>query len=239
MKKKLKELLLRLLAFFKRSDEPIVVFYHDVGRDHTDMGTDFDLFRSHITKAKKCGYSFVRGFPRRKGDVQICFDDGFRGIWDHRDYFFAEHLQPTVFVARDLVGRPGYLTTEEIRMLHKKGFDFQSHTLTHHTLPEQGRENIRKELSGSKEWLSKLLGDEVGGICFPCGYYSKAVIDEACKCGYKDLYSSLPGFANDLADNHLICRNLVQGLTDSGFLAVLRGGMVSLRWRYVKQHFKD
>ena len=70
MKLFIKTILLTIGSFFG-SDKPKVVFYHDIGRKWTPMGTDVEILLAHM----QC---------LRAGDV-ICFDDGFRGVWDYRD----------------------------------------------------------------------------------------------------------------------------------------------------------
>ena len=94
-------MLLLLGSWLCRDVSPKVVFFHDVGRDYTPMGTPRDSFWALMSCL-------------RRGD-RVCFDDGFRGVWDERERLRG--IAPTVFVAIGLVGRPGYLSWEEIRTL--------------------------------------------------------------------------------------------------------------------------
>ena len=58
-------LFLKFGAIFGNS-KPKVVFYHDIGKKYTSMGTPEEVFWAHIQYL-------------RRGDV-VCFDDGFWGV---------------------------------------------------------------------------------------------------------------------------------------------------------------
>jgi len=116
--KRIKGLLLRIYALLLRDDSPKVVFYHDIGKKWTPMGTDVDVFSEHVNLL-------------RNGDV-VCLDDGFRGVWDVREQLAVSSqrlgVKVIVSLAVGLVGKPGCLTWGEIRELQNKdGVEFQCH----------------------------------------------------------------------------------------------------------------
>ena len=227
-----KSLLFRFFAAAKRDSAPKNVFYHDAGTDYTPMGTPLPLFWRHMEML-------------RSGDT-VCFDDGFRGVWDCRERFKASGIRPVVFLAAGLAGRPGYLEWDEARELQDRyGFDFQCHTWSHQTLagpwngeipaPEGGRteEWFRRELSDSKAEMEARLGKKVTALCFPVGYYSESTLRRCRDSGYSKVYASWPGNAS--AD-FLQPRCLVQDLSAGAFGAVLRGGMNPFAGRYRAMH---
>ena len=239
MVKVIKGLLIRGLAFVHKDDSPKVFFYHDIGKRYTPMGTEVDIFFSHMKYM-------------RKGDV-LCFDDGFRGIWDEREGVSrverAEHKKKIVFLAVGLIGRSGYLTWDEIRELQDKyGFEFQCHTWSHQTLagpwndeepvPTEGRteEWYRHELVDSKAELERRLGKKVTALCFPVGYFSDDVISRCTAAGYEKVYASYPG---NIVDAYVQPRCLVQNMSVGEFKSVLNGGMNLLGRRYLKRHKVD
>ena len=71
MKRFARRILLLLGSWLCRDVSPKVVFFHDVGRDYTPMGTPRDSFWALMSCL-------------RRGD-RVCFDDGFRGVWDERE----------------------------------------------------------------------------------------------------------------------------------------------------------
>lgn len=232
----IKGLLIRCWAVWSRDSRPKVVFYHDVGKRYTPMGTDLNVFLHHMACL-------------RKEDV-VCFDDGFRGLWDNREQLAVSRqrldTRVIVFLAVELVGKQGYLTWDEIRELQDKyGIEFQCHTWSHQTLvgpynkevqePENGRtaEWYQHELVGSKAELERQLGKKVTALCFPVGYFSDDVIRLCKTAGYEKVYASYPGNATD---DYVQPRCLAQDLSVGAFNSVLRGGMSVLTSRYLKLH---
>lgn len=238
MKSFIKYCLLKLGALVYRDISPKVIFYHDIGVQYTPMGTDAKVFWGHMACL-------------REGDV-VCFDDGFRGIWDEREKLkvVSSKFSVIVFIAVGLVGKPGYLTWDKIRELQGNyGLEFQCHTWSHQTLigpyndevepPAEGRteEWYRHELVDSKLELERQLGKKVTALCFPVGYFSDDVIRRCKEVGYKKVYASYPG---NMADDYVQPRCLVQDLSPWGFKAVLNGGMMCMAKRYRRMHtFKD
>ena len=183
---------------------------------------------------------------------RVCFDDGFRGIWDSRERFLEQKVRPTVFLAVRLVGQPGYLTWGEIRRLeHDFGFVFQCHTWSHQTLagpmidesPKEERTVawFRRELVESKIEIANQLGHDVSELCFPVGYFNDDVIRRCQDAGYVKVYSSIPGNAGTGVcgrwEGYVEPRCLCQFLSTREFEYVLGGGMNLLARRYFRMHY--
>ncbi len=238
MKNLVKHLILKTLAFLFRNNGPKVVYYHDVGQTYTEMGTPLELLKAHIACARKLGFSFVSTLeeltvPRK---LLMCFDDGFRGLWDEREYFFQEGVCPTVFIAVELVGQEGYLTWDEIRDLQSHGFFFQSHTWSHRPLTDVPDDELSHELADARMAIGRELGYDPDMLCFPCGMYSQKIVEAATAAGYQKLFASYPGCV--ARDELLIPRNLVQNLTVADFAHVVHGALCPLRNRYMRQHVR-
>ena len=234
MKAFIRRLFLWLGALIPQDFSPKVVFYHDVGQKYTPMGTPENLFWLHMELI-------------RNGDI-VCFDDGFRGIWDEREKLkvVSCRFRVIVFLAVGLVGAPGYLTWDEIKKLQDMyGVEFQCHTWSHQTLagpynyevpePTNGRTEdwYGNEIVDSKAELERRLGNRVTALCFPVGYFSDDVIRRCKEAGYEKVYASYPG---DITDNYIQPRCLVQDMSVFEFKCVLNGGMNWLRPRYLRRH---
>ncbi len=243
-------------SILRRDIVPKVVFYHDIGKRWTPMGTDEKIFIKHM----KILGSRVKGVGS-SGDV-VCFDDGFRGLYDYREelreWGLGSRILVKVFVAPRLVGQPGYLTWDEIRVLNREyGIDFQCHTWSHQTLAgpmidespkeERTEEWYERELIASKEAINRELKSEsvkckVDELCFPVGNFSDDVIRRCKEAGYKKVYASYPGNLGEGEDEgggYVQPRCLVQDLGVMGFKAVLNGGMEIFKKRYLKMHKVD
>lgn len=261
----MKRLLKRWLFFFysmvRKDVGPKIIFYHDIGTQYTKMGTDESIFKAHVEAALSRGFEYVDSLDAllKGGDKKllICFDDGFRGVWDQREYFKRMGIRPLVFVPVALIGQAGHLTWEEIKALQKLGFIFEGHTWSHQTLsgefieeaPREDRTDdwYERELKSSKMELERRLGAEVSSICFPAGHFSPRVMSLCDRYGYRYLFTSVPGSVPmrlPNAENEpwmerimLLPRHLCQNLTRSEFVWVLNGAMAPLASRYLSQHW--
>ena len=239
---------LSIASWFTRCNSGLMLFYHDIykGIKYTDMGTSLSVFKEHVDTIRSKGCRFVPWAPTRIGEVKLCFDDGFRGIWDCRDFFCSEGIRPTVFIAPGLVGKSGYLTWSEIKELCNLGFCFQSHTWSHRPLPEVGENELRHELLDSRLEIEERLGATVTGLCFPRGLFSRRIIDASIAAGYTELYSSIPGDLNDLSrimpqetKAKLYTRHLVQFFSAKEVGCVIRGAMKPFARHYLCQHYSS
>lgn len=205
------------------------------------MSTDISSFMNHINMIKKCGFDIVKQITERQNQIAIMFDDGFRGLWDNRKYFIENNIFPTVFIAKSLVGRDGYLNEDEIRELSKLGFDFQSHTVSHIKLTDcTSLEQLKSELLESKTYIDDLLQQHTSAICAPNGSYSNIICETAYRIGYDTFYSSTPGsYFEKVTDfSFVITRNLVQSLSQIQFYLVLFGGYKIFQNLYLNRRYK-
>ncbi len=80
-----------------------------------------------------------------------------------------------------------FMTWEEVRELHKNGFEIGSHTLEHPILTRIPADRLRRELAHSKEIIERELGVPCRCIAYPNGGHadvSADVFDVARSCGY-------------------------------------------------------
>lgn len=265
MRKYIKNIILQRNVMFHKDKSPKVVFYHDIGKKWTPMGTSPQMFFKHMRVIVESCKLKVEG----EGHM-VAFDDGFRGVWEYRDELekIVGGVKVIVFIAVRLVGQPGYLTWDEIRTLNREyGIDFQSHTWSHQTLAgemidespieERTEEWYKRELVESKTEIERQLnlwredvescrlkvegcGEErkrvvVDELCFPVGNFSDDVIRRCKAAGYRKVYASYPG---NITDDYIQPRCLVQDLGVMGFKAVLNGGMNPMKNRYLAMHYK-
>jgi peptidoglycan/xylan/chitin deacetylase (PgdA/CDA1 family) len=123
--------------------------------------------------------------------VVLTFDDG------HASHF--ELVAPllnryrftgTFFVTTGLVGRPGYMTWEQIRKLVFLGMEVGSHGATHRPLTGLSADDVRQELVGSRERLAQELGVPIQAMAAPGGFWNQAVADASKDAGYEAVWVS-------------------------------------------------
>lgn len=235
IKSKVKEILIRLCGGINKDVRGKVIYYHDISTTYTDQGTEFELFKSHIDEIETEGFRVVRDFPLKEKEVLICFDDGWKGIWEYRNYLFEKQIYPTIFLIVDNIGKSGYLSIEEIKTLQSMGFKFQGHTYSHKVVTGLNPSELNHEIIDARKDLSKIIGVEVDEFCFPCGDYSDSLIEFIMSNGYKRVYLSSPGSQSDEA---IIKRNLVQRSTPKELKAILHGGLCIFSKHLEKMHHK-
>lgn len=242
----IKNILLRLGVALKNNRKSKALFYHDIYETvnykaadaDVCMGTHIDVFKTHVETIRKEGFEIVSRITKPEGQVCIMLDDGFRGIYECREFFYSHNVFPTIFLAVDLIAKEGFLTKEEILDLQQHGFNFECHSWSHCDLTIWSDEELKHELGDSKEWLSEMLGKEITEICLPIGYFNDNLLKQLQLYGYQNIYSSMPGNYDDFSHG-LRRRNLVQYATAEEVALILRGGNELLKGRYEKMHHKS
>ena len=107
MKSIIKKALCFCAYVFHRNHNSKVIYYHDISTKYTEMGTDLELIKTHFEIVNQSGYTFVSSITKRQNQVMVCFDDGWAGIYDYKDFFIEQNITPTIFIAVDLIGSVG------------------------------------------------------------------------------------------------------------------------------------
>ena len=123
-----------------------------------------------------------RGVPVNR-TLAITFDDGYRDNFENAaPVLEALGLPATFFVVSRWIGtdvvpwwdrqlgvRHPWMTWEQVRSLHRRGFDIGAHTLTHADLGKISGPEAREEIVGSKLELESRLGAPVELFAYPYG----------------------------------------------------------------------
>lgn len=143
--------------------------------------------------------------------VALTFDDGYADAATAAlPILNAYGFKATFYIVPGFVGRPGYMTWEQIELLYNSGMEIGSHTMTHADLT--GLEDIkaiRSELVQSREVLEERLGVPVQSFCYPAGSYSPAIMEQVRLAGYTNAVITAPG--NQIGSLYEIPRRRVLG----------------------------
>ena len=233
--------IIRFASLFYTSKKSKVIFYHDIhyGKQYTAMSTPVDLFKRHIQIIRENGYEIVSEITENYGQIEICFDDGFLGLYDNIELIKKLNIPIHLFAISSFLGKENYINKEQLIALNNlPQITISSHTHTHQVLNLISEKSIIEEFEKSKNTLEKLLKTEVNSICFPEGKFSEKVIELANKLAYKKQYSSIPGFYHVKDYPTVIHRSLVQFASKDEFKAILKGGDHILAFWYKMKHFK-
>ena len=233
--------IIRIFSFFYFSKKSKVIFYHDINSDkkYTDMSTHVELFELHINIIREEGYEIVNEITKPLGQIEICFDDAFLGLYDNIELIKELNIPIHLFVVFSYLERENHINKEQLVLLNKlTQIKISSHTQTHQVLSLASESLLKNELDSSKNSLESLLNNSVDTICYPEGRFNNTVVELAKKVGYTRQYSSLPGFYfNEFLPN-VKRRSLVQFAAEKEFKAILKGGDHILALWYKSNHYK-
>ena len=233
--------IIRFFSFFYFSKRSKVIYYHDIdsNKKYTDMSTSIVLFKKHINIIREMGYEIVEEITKPFGQIEICFDDGFLGLYDNIELIKDLNIPIHLFVVFSYLEKENHINKEQLLILNRLiQVKISSHTQTHQILNLASESSLKKELVNSKNLLEVLLNRTVDIICYPEGKFNDRVVESAESAGYIRQYSSLPGFYfNDFSPN-VKRRSLVQFSEEKEFKAILKGGDHVLSFWYKFKHYK-
>ena len=106
-------------------------------------------------------------------------------------FYWANAEQQYRFLKQNYLKRPNentlsYLQPKQIKILADSGFEIGSHSMTHalFTANYMDDSKINFEMKQSKMYLETLTSKPVNSFCFPSGYYSNKMIEQAKELGY-------------------------------------------------------
>src|SRR6185437_13028588 len=142
-------------------------------------------------------YDYWHGAPLPSRPVVISFDDGFRNQYTKALPILAHHHWPgTLNLALSHFAQPGWgLGPRMIRAMIRNGWELDSHTMTHASLPGLPRDQLSYQVAHSRVVLQKRFDVPVDFFCYPAGAYNSTVIAAVRHAGYQGATSTQPGFA--------------------------------------------
>jgi peptidoglycan/xylan/chitin deacetylase (PgdA/CDA1 family) len=175
------------------------------------MGYDVTLkqFKAQMKTLADSGYKTIlpdqyydyltKGTPLPEKPVMLTYDDT-----DEEQFSFAKPemdkygFKGVYFIMTISIGRPRYMTKEQIKQLSDEGHVIASHTWDHSRFDRYKHENeieeggVKKivndwdqQLVKTKKKLEDITGKPVEHFAFPFGLWNKAGLPEIEKRGYK------------------------------------------------------
>lgn len=175
---------------------PILMYHHIDERDRewklsvspASFARQMEFLKAHRYRVLSLdAYADILSAGKRppKKSVVITFDDGYDNNFVNAYPVLRKMGFPAViFYQLNGLGRPGYLTQEDMAILSENGVEIGSHTLTHAFLPGLKTEELKREIADSKTELEKILGRPVRLFSYPGGGYTPEAAQMVREAGY-------------------------------------------------------
>lgn len=135
-------------------------------------------------------------FEKPGRPVAVTFDDGYDDALTAAYPALARHhLAGVFYVITDFVGRPGYLTWDQVRTLAGNGEVIGSHTVSHRDLTHLDAVTLYAELAVSRATIEGQVGQPVLDFCYPSGRNDLTVRQMVGSVGYRTAVTTHPGLA--------------------------------------------
>jgi peptidoglycan/xylan/chitin deacetylase (PgdA/CDA1 family) len=153
--------------------------------------------------------------------VVVSFDDGYSGQYKDAMPVLRSLHWPGVLNLK--LGNLRDLKAAHVREMIASGWEIDSHTINHPSLPSIDDAHLRYELEASRAQLKKEFGLNVNFFCYPAGAYNQHVVEAVKRAGYLAATTTDEGFARP-QDTYVLGRVRVNGSdSPAGLLAKLKG----------------
>jgi peptidoglycan/xylan/chitin deacetylase (PgdA/CDA1 family) len=211
----------------------VCLMYHQVAGEEPGgsveeyFGVSRGTFARHLDAIAAAGWrgcsvaEAVQGPGGRR--VAITFDDGTVGHYAHAfPELVRRGMAATFFVTTTWVGRPGYVTWEQLREMRAAGMEIGSHTRTHPFLSELDAGELERELAGAREEIDAALGQRTVALALPGGDAPRRALRPLLGAsGYRIVATSRWGANPDAAAQPVawVRRSTVRGAADAAEFA--------------------
>jgi peptidoglycan/xylan/chitin deacetylase (PgdA/CDA1 family) len=230
-----------------RSPSPVlrvpVLMYHYISavppeqandRFAVDLRVPPDLFEQHLVYLESHGYTTISvprlwdalngGAALPERPVILTFDDGYADAYTNAFPLLRKHrVVGTFFVTCNLIGRPGYMTWDQVRELDAAGMDIQSHAMDHKPMSAFTLAGLAYQMGQARATLAQHLGHEVRFFAYPAGDYNATAINGLVANGYYAAFLKSGGSSQSADWRYQLRRARVTGYAGvDTFAAALR-----------------
>jgi peptidoglycan/xylan/chitin deacetylase (PgdA/CDA1 family) len=227
------------------ADVPIVMYHHigplppnaDVFRK--DLTVSPALFEDQLQRFADQGIETVSlddlmehyaggpSLPKRA--TILTFDDGYDDNYEHAFPLLQQYgMTGTFFIVTEFVGRPGYLTWDQIKEMDAAGMSIEAHSASHADLSKVGPAELRRQLVEPKSILEEQLGHPIRFLAYPSGKYNAGTIAATRAAGYVAAVTVVHGTSHPASAPFEVTRVRARGADTS---AALVARMTPPAWR--------
>jgi peptidoglycan/xylan/chitin deacetylase (PgdA/CDA1 family) len=123
--------------------------------------------------------------------VAITFDDGSEtDLIATAPLLKEKKFNATFYVTTGFLGKPGYLSSAQLRELSAHGFEIGCHSMTHAYLDDLDESALRREILDAGKKLEDVIGAKVEHFSCPGGRYDNRTSDLMREAGYRSMATS-------------------------------------------------
>jgi len=190
-----------------------------------------ERFREHMEFLQQEGFTtFLLGelFNRvtcPDKAVVITFDDGHESNFSLALPILLHHrFSAEFFITTGFIGKPHYMTPDQIKTLSDAGMRVGSHGVTHRYFDDMTDREMERELRDSMGLLSGITGRKVSSFSAPGGRLPPHARNIAKGLGYDIICTSQPGVLNRQHPVHNVPRLALQaGMDMETYKKLVRG----------------
>jgi peptidoglycan/xylan/chitin deacetylase (PgdA/CDA1 family) len=117
----------------------------------------------------------ARGAPLPRRPVLVTLDDGTEGqVRSALPVLRRLRMRATFFVMTVVLGKPGWLSREQVRSLDREGMTIGAHTWDHREVPGYGPADWRTQIEEPTRELAGIVGHPIRLFAYPFGLWSSA-----------------------------------------------------------------
>ncbi|MND99381.1 Poly-beta-1,6-N-acetyl-D-glucosamine N-deacetylase precursor [compost metagenome] len=189
-----------------RKEVPILCYHQirDWKASDSKVAKDYiipiNAFKAHVKMLADSGYHtvlpdqvynyLVYGDPLPSKPVMLTFDDT-----DDDQFVVANEelkkygFKGVYFIMTVSIGRPNYMTKDQIKQLSDEGNVIGSHTWDHHNVKKYQGDDWVKQIEKPTKTLETITGKKIEYFAYPFGLWNKPAFPELKKRGFKAAFS--------------------------------------------------
>lgn len=219
----------------KRKPIPVaVLMYHEIRKGPNSLYVPAPELAGQLEALKREGYvgitleqlheAYAGGAELPLHPVVLTFDDGYASFYSNAFPLLQQHGFPgTLFVITGSVGKPYFVTWDQVREMAAAGIEMGGHTVNHPDLTKLDAKRQAFELSESRRVLAEQSGRPVRFCAYPSGRYNERTLALAREAGYAGAVTTMAGLAEPGQDLFLWHRFRVgPGLSGTALVARIR-----------------
>lgn len=139
--------------------------------------------------------------------IILTFDDGYENLYtEMMPILIAHKMKAVVYVITNELGKPGYLTLEQVKDMQKRGIEIGSHTADHLSLKTLDDALRRYEIGASKIFLEWSGLQTIYSFSYPNGDYTPEIIEMLEEAEYLSAVTGDVGLNNIKSNPYLLKR---------------------------------